>query len=115
MADVISALSTGDANYLTKGPMGSMNLGVPIPNPASALTRTIERIGDNTVTSAGADFEFYTKQEVRDLTDANEMKRGVDGNYDWQMVGQPKGEMGLKFQELMNNWKYQAIATNPFV
>ena len=115
MADVLKALSTGDSNYLTAGPVGSMNLGVPIPNPASALTRTIERIGDNTVTRAGADFEFYTKQEVRELTDAKKMKRGIDGNYDWAMVGQPKGEMGLKFQELMSNWKYQAIATNPFV
>ena len=115
MADVISAMTKGDANYLTSGPMGSMNLVPGVPNPASALTRTIERIGDNTVTKAGADFEIYTIDEVRTLTDQRVLKPNQDGSYPYDLVGMPKTEASLKFTELMSNWRYQAIATNPFV
>ena len=115
MADVLSAMTKGDPNYLTSGPMGSMNLVPGVPNPASALTRTIERIGDNTVTKAGADYEIYTIDEVRTLTDQKVLKPNQDGSYPFDLVGKPKTEASLKFAELMSNWRYQAIATNPFV
>lgn len=111
-ADVITALDRGDSDYITSGPLGSMNLGVPVPNPFSALTRTVERIGDNTITTVGAPHDVYTKDDVRRLTESGEMAPGIDGNFDWARVGQAKGIEGDVFHRDVHEMYLRMVATS---
>ena len=113
-ADVITALDRGDSDYITSGPLGSMNLAppVPVPSPFSALTRTVERIGDNTITTVGAPFDVYTVDDVRRLTESGEMAPGVDGNFDWARVGQAKGIEGDVFHRNVHEMYLRMVATS---
>jgi hypothetical protein len=114
VAEILTALERGDANYITRGPLGSMNLGVPVPNPYSALTRTVERIGDNTVTKTGAPFDIYTVDDVRRLTEDGTLKPGPDGNFDWRLVGLPKGDAGDQFFQAVHDGYLKMVATSVF-
>ena len=80
----------------------------------SALTRTVERIGDNTVTKTGANYDIYTRDDVIRMTDANELKLGPNGNYDFRWVGMPKGDAGEQMFNAVHNGYLNMVATNVF-
>ena len=114
VAQVLTALERGDPDFITRGPLGSMNLVPGIPNPLSALTRTVERIGDNTVTKTGANYDIYPRDDVIRMTDANELKLGPNGNYDFRWVGMPKGDAGEQMFNAVHNGYLNMVATNVF-
>jgi hypothetical protein len=78
------------------------------------LTRTVERIGDNTVTKTGAPFDIYTVDDVRRLTEDKILKPGPDGNFDWRLVGLPKGDAGDQFFQAVHDGYLKMVATSVF-
>ena len=114
VAQVLTALERGDPDFITRGPLGSMNLVPGVPNPFSALTRTVERIGDNTITKTGANYDIYTADDVRRMSDAGDLKLGADGNYDFRWVGMPKGDAGEQMFKAVHDGYLNMVATNVF-
>ncbi len=80
VSNVFLALQRQDATYLYSGPAGAANLIPMVPNPYSALTRAGERVFDERLTRVNENFDVYTEEDVRELTDRGELPQTQRAN-----------------------------------
>lgn len=102
MSDIVSALEYGSVEQLLRGPaQAATPLGVP--NPGSALWRSIFRILDPTRVTPRDDLEYYTLEEVQAGAAAgNTTFLLPNGEVDFRMVGMTKGDFGATAKQLFD-------------
>jgi hypothetical protein len=92
MGDVVAALEYGSIEQLLRGPAQAAT-PIGVPNPWSALQRSIARIQDPTRVTPRDDMEYYTLEEVQAGAAAGDARFLLpNGETDFRMVGMPRGD-----------------------